>query len=231
MELSKRLGIIASFIENGDSMVDIGTDHGYIPIYLVKKGICNKAIAGDINKGPIERAEKNIFKERLSDKIICRLGGGFSVVSEGEVDACVIAGMGGDLITEIIENDIEKFKNLKYAVIQPVQNVDVFRKNLYNKGFEILNEKMCIEDGKFYEIFKIKYDTHKKKVDPIYYEISEKLFKEKDLILKEYIIFLINKYENILKYIIEDTDNAIKRRKELNIKLSKLRSCLNDFNR
>lgn len=230
MELSKRLGIIASFIEDGDSIVDIGTDHGYIPIYLVKKGICNKAIAGDINKGPIERAEKNILKERLNDKIICRLGGGFSVVSEGEVDACVIAGMGGDLIIEIIENDIDKFKKLKYAVIQPVQNVDVFRKNLYNKGFKILNEKMCIDDGKFYEIFKIKYDNHKKKVDSIYYEVSEKLFKEKDLVLKEYIIFLINKYENILKYIIEDTDNAIKRRKELKIKLSKLRGCLNDFN-
>ncbi|CAM2847339.1 class I SAM-dependent methyltransferase [Hathewaya histolytica] len=229
MELSKRLYAIASFIENVDSIVDIGTDHAYIPIYLIKNDICKFAIAGDINIGPIEKAVKNIKREALDGKIATRLGGGFKVISKGEVQCAIIAGMGGDLIKDIIQCDLEKFKSLDYAVVQPVQNADVFRKYIYEKGFKIIDEQICYEEGKFYEVLKIKYAEDIIQVDPIYYEVSKFLLDKRDNTVKEYVEYLIKKYEEIASYIKSDTENSKKRCKELYLKISKLRSCLYDF--
>lgn len=226
MELSKRLQCIKSLITDVSRVVDIGTDHGYIPINLVKNSVCNYVVAGDINKGPLEKAEYNIKREGLNEQICCRLGGGFSVVEKGEVQCAIIAGMGGDLIRDIIENDIEKFKELKYAIVQPVQNVDVFRKYIYDKGFRVIEEKMCVEDDKFYEILKISYDSNTSTVDPIFFEISKNLLINKDEVLVHYIEFLINKYEGIVEKLNQDTENVLNRKMELCTKIDKLRKCL-----
>ncbi|WP_142414521.1 tRNA (adenine(22)-N(1))-methyltransferase [Hathewaya massiliensis] len=229
MELSKRLYTIASLVKNVDTVADIGTDHAYIPIYLLKNRVCNFAIAGDINKGPIEKAKSNIDREGLHNEIKTRLGGGLSVIHKGEVQCTIIAGMGGDLIRDIIHSDIEKFKALDYAIVQPVQNADVFRKYVYEMGFSILEEKICYEDDKFYEILKIAYGEDKKEVDPIYYEVSKLLIDKKDNMVKQYIEYLIDKYKGILNNTKSDTDNWKKRAYELELKISKLRSCLYDF--
>lgn len=223
MELSKRLHTIASLVDRVDTVADIGTDHAYIPIYLLKNNICNFAIAGDINKGPIEKAKYNINREGLNRQIETRLGGGLNVIGKGEVQCAIIAGMGGDLIKDIISNDIEKFKSLDYAIVQPVQNVDVFRKYIYKMGFLILEEKICYEDEKFYEILKITYGEEKEEVDPIYYEVSKFLVDKKDYMLKQYIEYLINKYEGILKHTKSNTENWRKRSCELELKISKLK--------
>jgi tRNA (adenine22-N1)-methyltransferase len=185
MELSLRLKKVASLVEKCEIMADIGTDHAYIPIYLVKKGICNKAIASDINKGPVEKAKINVAFEELQNKIECRLGGGLSTVSDGEVDCAIIAGMGGNLIRDIIEEGKDVFKHLKYLVLQPVQNPEVLREYIIKSGYKILDEELCIDENKFYEIIKIKYDNNSVAMDPIFYEIGKKLIE------KEQQVFLL----------------------------------------
>ena len=190
MELSKRLMKIASYVNYCEAIADIGTDHGYIPIYLVKNNKCNSAIASDINKGPIEKASTNIRFEGLSEKIKCLLGGGLKPLKVGEVNGVIIAGMGGNLIRDIILEDIEKVKLYDFLILQPAQNPEVLRKFLYNNNFEILNEDLILDDGKFYELFKVKYNENAKKInvkDEISYEISSILLESNNSLVNDYI--------------------------------------------
>src|SRR5665647_630512 len=136
MDIGVRLKVIANMVEECDTIVDVGTDHGYVPIYLVKNGVIKKAIASDINRGPVEKAKNNIMLNKVCDQISCRLGVGLSTVKKGEVQVAIIAGMGGNLIRDIIENDLEVVKGLKYMILQPVQNAEVLREYLYNTGYD-----------------------------------------------------------------------------------------------
>ena len=215
MELSKRLMKIASYVNYCEAIADIGTDHGYIPIYLVKNNKCNSAIASDINKGPIEKASTNIRFEGLSEKIKCLLGGGLKPLKVGEVNGVIIAGMGGNLIRDIILEDIEKVKLYDFLILQPAQNPEVLREFLYNNNFEILNEDLILDDGKFYELFKVKYNENAKKInvkDEISYEISSILLESNNSLVNDYIKSKIKKYENIITYIKDDTSLAKKKK-------------------
>lgn len=229
MELSKRLMKIASYVNYCEAIADIGTDHGYIPIYLVKNNKCNSAIASDINKGPIEKASTNIRFEGLSEKIKCLLGGGLKPLKVGEVNGVIIAGMGGNLIRDIILEDIEKVKLYNFLILQPAQNPEVLRKFLYNNNFEILNEDLILDDGKFYELFKVKYNENAKKInvkDEISYEISSILLESNNSLVNDYIKSKIKKYENIITYIKDDTSLAKKKKDILNEKINKLKEMI-----
>ncbi|ERI90225.1 hypothetical protein HMPREF1982_03978 [Clostridiales bacterium oral taxon 876 str. F0540] len=226
MELSFRLKSIASLMEKCDSMADIGTDHAYIPIYLVKEGLCKRAIASDINKGPVEKALKNIIIENLEDKIQCRLGGGFSTIAPKEVECAVIAGMGGNLIRDIVEEGIDVFKELDYCVFQPVQNPDVLREYIYSKGFTILEEDLCIDEGKFYEIIKVRYDNNKLHISPIYYEVGKRLLEKKHPLVNQYINLKLEKYYKIYNSIADNTSNAKARKAEVLNKIDELKELL-----
>lgn len=229
MELSKRLMKIASYVNDCEAIADIGTDHGYIPIYLVKNNKCNSAIASDINKGPIEKASTNIRFEGLSEKIKCLLGGGLKPLKVGEVNGVIIAGMGGNLIRDIILEDIEKVKLYDFLILQPAQNPEVLREFLYNNNFEILNEDLILDDGKFYELFKVKYNENAKKInikDKISYEISSILLKSNNSLVHDYIKSKIKKYENIITYIKDDTSLAKKKKDILNEKINKLKEMI-----
>lgn len=229
MELSKRLMKIASYINYCEAIADIGTDHGYIPIYLVKNNKCNSAIASDINKGPIEKASTNIRFEGLSEKIKCLLGGGLKPLKVGEVNGVIIAGMGGNLIRDIILEDIEKVKLYDFLILQPAQNPEVLREFLYNNNFEILNEDLILDDGKFYELFKVKYNENAKKInvkDEISYEISSILLESNNSLVNDYIKSKIKKYENIITYIKDDTSLAKKKKDILNEKINKLKEMI-----
>lgn len=229
MELSKRLIKIASYVNYCEAIADIGTDHGYIPIYLVKNNKCNSAIASDINKGPIEKASTNIRFEGLSEKIKCLLGGGLKPLKVGEVNGVIIAGMGGNLIRDIILEDIEKVKLYDFLILQPAQNPEVLREFLYNNNFEILNEDLILDDGKFYELFKVKYNENAKKInikDEISYEISSILLESNNSLVNDYIKSKIKKYENIITYIKDDTSLAKKKKDILNEKIDKLKEMI-----
>jgi tRNA (adenine22-N1)-methyltransferase len=226
MELSVRLGKTASLVVPCRCVADIGTDHAYIPIYLVKNGICSQAIASDINVGPIRKAARNISLNGLQDKIECRIGPGLNTLNKGEADVAIIAGMGGNLIRDIIEERLDLFREFKYAVLQPVQNPEVLREYIYKKGYEIIDEELCIDENKYYEIIKIRYDEKTYDSDEIFYEISEKLYNEKHPLIKGFIKYKLEKYRKILGKIQDDTALALGRKRELETKLKRLEEML-----
>ncbi|WP_027625057.1 tRNA (adenine(22)-N(1))-methyltransferase [Clostridium lundense] len=226
MDISIRLKAITDMVEKCNCCADIGTDHGYIPIYLIQKEICNKVIASDINKGPIEKAKKNIKLEELEKFIQCRIGGGLTTIKPGEVNSAIIAGMGGNLIRDIIEESKDVFKSLDYLIVQPVQNPEILREHIYTEGYEILEEDLCIDENKYYEIMKIKYNNKIQKVDTIFYEISKYLIDNKHPLIKEYVVKKIDKYEKICHAISEDTKLARNRRREVKDKIYRLKELL-----
>lgn len=230
MELSKRLNWIIEKINKVEVIMDVGTDHGYIPIYLVKNNIAKKVIASDINKEPLKKAKINVSLDGVADKIDLRLGRGLSPLNNKEADAVIIAGMGGNLIRDILENDLNKIKNLEYLILQPAQNPEVLRKYLYNNNYEILEEDICLDENKYYEIFKVKY----KKGDyilleDIFYEISPTMLNKKLPLLKSYIESKIQTNIKIMRFIKDNTENSIERKNELEEKNQKLEKLLKIF--
>ena len=229
MELSKRLKRIAEHVDKCESVADIGTDHGYIPIYLVKEGICKKAIASDINKGPIEKAKVNVAFEGVSDKIKCLLGPGLNPLKVGEVNGVILAGMGGNLTRDILLADMDKVKKYDFIILQPAQNPEVLREFLYKNDYEIIDEDLIKDEGRFYELFKVKYNENSEKLvfeDELEYEVSPLLREKNHPLFKEFIEEKISRCETILSFIKEDTEAAKKRKSDLEEKINKLKGML-----
>ena len=230
MELSKRLNWIIEKLNKVDIIMDVGTDHGYIPIYLVKNNIASKVIASDINKDPLKKAKINASLDGVLDKIDLRLGGGLSPLNNKEANAVIIAGMGGNLIRDILENDLDKVKNLEYLILQPAQNPEVLRKYLYNNNYEILEEDICLDENKYYEIFKVKYKKGDYiTLEDIFYEISPEMLSKKSPVLKAYIESKIEKNKRVMEFIIDNTKHAIERKDELREKNERLDKLLKNF--
>lgn len=221
MELSKRLKFIANHIDKCESLIDVGTDHGYIPIYAVKSGLCNKAIASDINKDPVNKARLNASLEGVGKEVDTRLGGGLETVKKGEVEAVVIAGMGGNLIRDILEKDKAKLPFYKFLILQPAQNPEVLREYLYNNGYEIITEDLCIDEGIYYELFKVRKNNSEGNtvLDSIYYEFSPVLLNKKHELMHDYLESKEEKYKKILGFIKDDSESARNRKIQIENKL------------
>ena len=155
MEPQKRLPAIAAQVE-GRVLADIGTDHAYLPIALCLENKIERAIASDIHKGPLERAKAHIAAHGLASRIETRLGAGLSTLAPGEADCCVVAGMGGLMITDMLAADMETAKRFDLLVLQPQRDIYEVRRFLTGNGFSIEKEKMLVEDGKFYNIMAVR---------------------------------------------------------------------------
>ncbi|HEY5576248.1 MAG TPA: tRNA (adenine(22)-N(1))-methyltransferase TrmK, partial [Clostridiaceae bacterium] len=118
------------------------------------------------------------------------------------------------------------FRELKYVVLQPVQNSEVLREYIYKKGYEIIDEELCIDENKYYEIIKIRYDEKTYDEDDVFFEISEKLYNEKHPEIKGFIKHKLEKYRKILGKIQDDTALAVGRKRELEMKLKRLEEML-----
>lgn len=161
-DLSKRLLAIASFVQPGSRIADIGTDHGYLPIYLMEQGIANHGIAMDIRKGPLDRAKEHIREAGLEEKIEARLSNGLEKLKPGEADTVVIAGMGGPLILDILKAGGHVVSDIKEFVLSPQSDWRGFRLEMEKLGLDICREAMVFEDGKYYLIVKA---VHRKSTD------------------------------------------------------------------
>lgn len=137
---------------NSEKIIDIGTDHAYIPIRLASLGRIKKAIATDKNKGPLDIAKKNVVKYGFDNIIELRLGEGLEPIQAGESELVIIAGMGGKLIGDIIEKDIEKSKTFKF-LLQPMNAQAELRERLIKNGFKITREELSSEGFKVYNVF------------------------------------------------------------------------------
>ena len=224
MKLTDRLLKIADLVTKGKKIADIGTDHGYIPVYLLNKGHVDFAILADVNKGPLENARSEVRHNNLTDKVDLRLGSGIEVLNENEVDEVIIAGMGGILISELLEAKKSVAHNLDKLILQPMQAQDELRKYLLNNGYEILDEVLVKEDFRIYEIIVAKYTSKNTFVDDeIYYEAGKKLIENKDPLLNEFIDKKIFMYNSILKKLEGKTGEEIEKKITISTeKISKL---------
>ena len=155
MLLSRRLKAVADFVPQDMICADIGSDHGYLPIYLVGERIIPHAIAADIGKGPVESAALNVRKYHLEDKIELRLGNGLEVLLPNEVSCVTICGMGGGLICEILNNSPQITASLQRLVLAPNVGAHLVRHWAGENGWQITAEELIEEDGHFYPIIRL----------------------------------------------------------------------------
>ncbi|MCR4842127.1 MAG: class I SAM-dependent methyltransferase [Eubacterium sp.] len=158
VKLSDRLMAVASLIPPGSTLVDVGTDHGYLPIYAVLQGICPSAVAADVNAGPLERAAGHVEEAGLSDRIRLIRSDGLAEMGgleglDGPLSLS-ITGMGGPLITRIITEFPEVTARFSRVIASPQSGVREFRLSLEDAGFPIEDEVMVEDDGKFYTIIR-----------------------------------------------------------------------------
>jgi len=228
MELSERLNSIVKHIEKTEILADIGTDHGYIPIYSIENEICNKAIAIDINKDPLDKARLNAIIEGVDDKIDFRLADGIKGLKKEEANVVVIAGMGGNLIRDILEESIGTVESIDYLILQPAQNPEILREYLYTNDYEVIKEDLCYDEEIYYEVFKVKRKAGESTIlDSLYYEISPKLLMEKHPLMKDYLKEKVNNYKRIEGFIKEDTDNARVRKELIKEKINIISNMIN----
>ena len=156
-ELGARLEACAGFVRQGKIPADIGTDHAYLPIYLVREGIVPMAYASDINEEPIISARNNIQKHGLTEKIINFTCDGLKKIPPDKVDDIIIAGMGGDNIATIL-NGADWLKNAGYRLIlQPMSRASRLREYLFTNRFEITEEIAVCEAGRIYTVVCAQY--------------------------------------------------------------------------
>lgn len=161
VKISNRLMTAAALVTQGYTLADVGTDHGYIPIYLLQQKKIPAAIAMDINEGPLERAKEHIALYGLQAYIQTRLSDGVAALKPGEVEAVLIAGMGGGLVMHILKNGEKVCQSAKELILQPQSEIEHVREFLREEGYAILAEDMVLEEGKFYPMMKVQYQGEK----------------------------------------------------------------------
>lgn len=217
-----RLEAIVSLIDKCYTLADIGTDHGYAAEMAIKNNLCKRVIATDINKGPLNSAVNHLTELGFENIVDFRLGGGLTVIDENEIDCAVIAGMGGELISSILEESKNVSKTVNSFVLQPMTNIDVLRRYLYDNEYTISKEIIVKEYHHYY--FIIKAIREKSTCDDdIFYEISKYLFDIRDELLLEYMKKIIETNNKILYNLnnAKKLDNSLKVN-ELKIKNLKL---------
>ncbi|MBF1051294.1 MAG: SAM-dependent methyltransferase [Peptostreptococcaceae bacterium] len=213
--ISKRLRYIIDITDNFNVIADIGTDHGYVAVGLLQEKKAHKVISSDISSNSLQKAIDYVKSNYLEDKIDTRVGSGLSVLQADEADAIIIAGMGGVLISKILEDDYDnKFsKKSPTLILQPVQQARHLRYYLYENNFDIIDEHYIDDMGKYYHIMIAKKYTQKSKN-------YMSLQKNKDVFL-EYGILNISKknqlIKNTLQSQIEKNKTLLKKLKDNNV--------------
>lgn len=230
MILSKRLKEITNYIIPEVITADIGTDHAYIPLFLLKNNIVPYVIASDINEGPLAKARETVEKNNL-ENIELRLGAGLEPYQTGEIAQAIIAGMGGDLIVRILETDKSKSQAIRHFILQPMGQIEVLREYLIKNGYTIKEESVVKEEGPnvhYYTVLSVEPGYEEEKDDLVYrYGEPEKIKKNNDLL--EYYDYQMKQLENqIIKMQHSDNQRTIQRRQELERRLEYIREIKNE---
>ncbi|RYM02231.1 SAM-dependent methyltransferase [Sporolactobacillus sp. THM7-7] len=154
VHLSKRLKAVLSFIPENADLADIGSDHAYLPCRAVQEGIVRRSIAGEVREGPFQKALVNVRALGLTNQVSVRLGDGLDIMKRGEVGTVVIAGMGGELITEILGRGLSKLTDRTVLILQPNIREPECRLWLSSHSWRISDEAIVEEGGHFYEVIK-----------------------------------------------------------------------------
>lgn len=185
--LSKRLLAVTGFVTPGSRVADIGTDHAFVPIYLIEHKIVPSALAMDIGKGPLLAAEEHIKEHGLEKYITARQSDGVLALQDGEADSVIIAGMGGALVMKILSEGRERLQNVKELILQPQSEVEKVRHFLYESGYHITAEEMIFEDGKYYPMMHVVPGRDDTVYPESYFKYGGWLIREKNEVLLRYL--------------------------------------------
>lgn len=196
MKLGNRLAAIAAMVPAGSRVADIGTDHAYIPIYLVTQGISPFTVAGDVHKGPYQSARDTVSRMALGDKIAIRFGDGFQVLAPGEVDTAIIAGMGGANIIEILSSRPEITGTLTRLILQPMLAASAVRRWLAGNGWRLVDEALVEDEGRIYEII-LAEPGEATAIEPVLYDIGPVLWAKQPPLLKAHVAAIISQLKRV----------------------------------
>ena len=222
IELSKRMQSVADMIQPCDEVGDIGCDHAFVSIYLVEQHRAKRVIASDVRRGPIAIAKRNIEAMNLSDQIEIRMGDGLDTIVPGEVNAVVLAGMGGMLMIDILERGEEVVTRCDQLVLQPQSDIEKVRRYLAEKGYHLADEQMLIDAGKYYNLLDVRvhemvqkdeYDCSKL-ADDWCYMYGGRLLRTKDPVLRSWLVKRRDTTAGLINSLSgKNTENAAKRLK------------------
>ena len=216
MQLSKRLAAVAGMVTEGSRLVDVGTDHGYLPIFLVEEKKIPSALAMDINRGPLKKAEEHITALGLEDYIETRLSDGLLAYQKGEADSLVIAGMGGNLMVKILSEGKERLSGLRELILEPQSDPDRVRLWLTLHDFVLADEDFVEEDGKYYPVLRAIPGTQVQNLSREELLYGPCLLKKGHPVLKKYLLQKMQQNEELQETLEQvKTESAGKRRKEL----------------
>ncbi|GKU81290.1 tRNA (adenine(22)-N(1))-methyltransferase TrmK [Niallia sp. NCCP-28] len=232
-KLSKRLETVAKYIPEGAKFADIGSDHAYLPCYMLKKNKASFAIAGEVVEGPYKSACTQVRQEGLTSVISVRKGNGLEVVELGEVDCITIAGMGGSLIASILEQGKKKLSTVKRLILQPNIHAYAIRVWLLENKWKLVREEIIEEDGKIYEVLVAeqgKMGLQDKLNEDAVLLLGPFLMQEKNSIFQKKWTSEINNWQRILAKLkaAPDSEENNQKKKELIEKITLVEEVLFD---
>ena len=229
IKLSDRLETVVSFVLPGSRVADIGTDHGYVPAALVKRGIAAHALAMDVREGPLARAKEHIVRYGLDGLIETRLSDGVSCLKPGEADTVIASGMGGELIIHILREGRPLWDTVRHWILSPQSEPEKVRVYLQENGFLIAKERMLCEDGKFYVVM----DVVRGVMEPL--DMAQAVYgpcliREKDPVLSDF----LKREEGVLSRILDGLEGqtgekAAARREQLEERLACTRRAMDAY--
>ncbi len=187
IRISKRLQMISSMVPKCDVVADIGTDHGYVPAFLLLSGQCSYVIASDIAEGPCRAARDTSARYNLQQVMDIRMASGLTGLAKGEANAVVIAGMGGGAIVQILEEGQYIADTVGAFVLQPMNAEGMLRQWLADHRYKISEEKLCSENGHIYVIIKINHSTDCQVLSELEKEVGPCILKDRPSLWREYL--------------------------------------------
>ena len=227
--MNLRLNSLAAMVDEGVRIADIGTDHAYLPIELIKSGKISYAIASDIAKGPLDNAKKDVQEAGLADQIDIRLGAGLSTVSErDQIDTVIIAGMGGKLITQILDDAWQNKLQFKTLVLEPNVGEYGVRKWLTEHSYEIKAEQIVAEAGHTYELIKGVKSQTKSNLSTAELYFGPFLLREKNDIFKQKWLGQLKYHQSLLTNLNKAKNKDLVHIKQVEHEIKMIEGVLND---
>ena len=234
--LSARLQMLADMVTPGNRVADVGCDHGFLSIYLVQAGISPSVIAMDVRKGPLAAAGEHIRESKLGGYIETRLSDGLAALEPEEVDTVICAGMGGRLMERILREGSAKAVALKELILQPQSEIPEFRLFLRKTGYEITDESIVYDGGKYYFAMRAiprsvrQSAVPKKEQERLYDKFGEKLLLKRHPVLEQYLRWQENAAAALVRQLeAEESERAKSRLSQVWSELEDIRAALGYF--
>lgn len=226
IELKERLAAIAKHVPEGSVPADVGTDHAYLPVFLVQSGVCRQAFGTDIHQGPFDSAVEQVRSQGLSDAIKIYLGNGLLPLEPGQVDAVVIAGMGGTTIRGILTASPDVLGNVRRLILQPMVAGGMLRRWLSENGWQIIDEQLVEEDSRIYEII-VAEPGEGRVYSEVIMELGPKIVSKRDQLLSRVVENKVNAMEEIIEQLgHSERPELLAKKEELLQRIRELRGVL-----